>query len=59
MVLRELLPRYGIVFLPLDIPQVEDLRARGHEHRDSDLEWTAGIGEAFLTGMDYVLRYLE
>lgn len=66
IVLRELLPRYGIVFLPLDAPWVVDTRARGYGYRyahgaaiDIDMERTAVIGEAFWTGMDYVLRYLE
>lgn len=58
MVLRELLPRYGIVFLPLDVPWVEDAQARGHG-QDVDLERMVAIEEAFLTGMDYILRYLE
>lgn len=54
------------MFLPLNILQAEDPRARGHEHGDShgatidvDLELTADIEEALLTGMDYVLKYLE
>ncbi|KAF8448675.1 hypothetical protein L210DRAFT_855300 [Boletus edulis BED1] len=67
MVLREILPRYGIVFLPLDVLWVEDAQARGHgcgrSHgavdTDVDLERTSAIGEAFLTGIDYVLQYLE
>ncbi|KAG8221344.1 hypothetical protein J3R82DRAFT_1513 [Butyriboletus roseoflavus] len=66
MMERELLPQYGIVFLPLDIPWIEDARACRHGHKDShdaatdvDLEQMGAIGEAFLTGMDYVLRYLE
>lgn len=65
MVLRELLPRYGIVFLPLNLPWV-GVRDRGHGHGyphdvaiDADLERTAAIGESFLTGLDYVLRFLE
>lgn len=61
MVLRELLPRYGIVFLPLDVLWVEDgqLRGRGHTYgtaMDADLD---RVGEIFLTRMDYILRYLE
>lgn len=66
MVLRELLPRHGIVFLPLDVPWVEDDLTRRGGHRDThgtaidvDLERTAAVGEAFLTKIDYALRYLE
>ncbi|KAF8547621.1 hypothetical protein OG21DRAFT_1501476 [Imleria badia] len=66
MVLRELLPRYGIVFLPLDVPWVEDAQARGHGYGyyshgaiDVDLERAMAIGDAFLRGLDYVLRSLD
>ena len=65
IVLRELLPRYGIAFLPLDTPWVGDVQVRGHPHGsfhdaiDFDLERMVVIEEAFLTGTDYILRYLE
>lgn len=66
LVLGELLPKHGIVFLPLDAPWVEDgqVRGRGHGYIHADaagveLERTAIIGEAFLTRMDYILRCLE
>lgn len=65
MVLRELLHQYGIVFLPLNPPWVEGAEAREHRRvypRDAidvDTERTITIGQAFLTGMDYILRYLE
>lgn len=65
MVLKELLPRYGIVFLPLDEPWVEGAQVRGHGYgyshstADVELERTVAIGDAFLTGVDYVLRYLN
>ena len=64
MVLREVLPRYGIVFLPLDVPWVEGSQDHGQGRgyyqgvTDVELERTAAIGEAFLAGMDHVLRYL-
>jgi len=65
ILLRELLPRYGIVFLPLNLPWV-GAQDRGHGHGyphdvavGVDLERTEAIGEAFLTGLDYVLRFLE
>ncbi|KIJ65853.1 hypothetical protein HYDPIDRAFT_39032 [Hydnomerulius pinastri MD-312] len=64
-VLRELLPRHGITFLPLNIPWSEYV----HFHHSSivprslpeDIEYgrSEAIGEAFLTGFDHILRYLD
>lgn len=60
-VLREILPRYGIVFLPLEGLWAEDAETRGRRDAhgsavDVSLE---RVGETFLTRLDYVLRYLE
>jgi hypothetical protein len=66
-VLKELLPQHGIAFLPLNIPWSRYTHLHGRQYFGNASHISLGtemqrievIGETFLTGLHYILRFLE